>query len=173
MATRIRHGFTLVELTLVIAIIGVLAAIAIPRLSRGASGAGDAALESDLRTLRQAALFYCAEHGGKYPSGAEADVIAKLTGYSNAAGATSPKPAAGYPLGPYLAKIPPVPVGPRTGSTGILIDATNSPPKADTSKAKGWVYNPNTGEFVANVEDGVTLGQVGGQLGGQVDVGGK
>jgi len=43
----------------------------------------------------------------------------------------------------------------------VLIDSVNSPPEADTGTGDGWVYNPNTGEFYANLagiaQHGTTL----------------
>ena len=52
--------------------------------------------------------------------------------------------------GPHLNSIPPCPVGENTGSNGILVDAINSPPTVVTAGGEGWVYNPNTGEWLIN-----------------------
>lgn len=51
---RRQHGFTLVELIIVMAIIAILVAVAAPMYSTSVVRAREAALQQDLRTLRQA-----------------------------------------------------------------------------------------------------------------------
>ena len=64
---RRRHAFSLVEMVMVIAIIGMISSMAIPRISQGATGATDAALAGDLAIIRRAINFYAAEHNGNFP----------------------------------------------------------------------------------------------------------
>ncbi len=146
-------GFTLVELIIVIVILGMVASIAIPRLSRGTSQAPQAALESDLRVVRSAILRYAIEHDGAFPGPTELDFVKQLTAYTDVSGVANRIRTARYRFGPYLVVIPPCPVGTNAGSSRVLIDATNSPPRANTASGAGWVYNPNTGEFYANTTD--------------------
>jgi len=149
-AKKRRVAFTLVELVVVIVIIGILAAIAIPRLSRGSAGANQSALAADLAMVRNAINLYAAEHNNSFPGPDASGFVNELTLYSSVAGATNAAKSSTYKYGPYLVALPACPVGENAGSSDVLIDSTNSPPTPVTTGGEGWVYNPNTGEFLAN-----------------------
>lgn len=57
------RGFTLIELLIVVVIIGVLAAVAIPQFSSSKEQAFDAAAKSDLRNLMSAQEAYLYDFG--------------------------------------------------------------------------------------------------------------
>jgi len=143
-------GFSLVELVVVIVIIGILAAMAIPRFSRGSAGAGANSTKYDLALVRSALNLYFTEHTNNYPGPTAANVKDQLTTYSNVSGGTSATKVGAFIYGPYLNSVPTCPVGENSGSSTILIDSTNSPPVPVTTGGEGWVFNPNTGEFLVN-----------------------
>lgn len=58
-----RSGFTLIELLIVVVIIGILAAIAIPKFQSTKGKANAAALRSDLRNIATAQEAYAYENG--------------------------------------------------------------------------------------------------------------
>jgi len=66
---RSRKGFTLIELLIVVVIIGILAAIAIPKFANTKDKAYVAAMKSDLRNLATYEESYAADSGGRYFSG--------------------------------------------------------------------------------------------------------
>jgi len=68
------QGFTLVELLVVVIIIGILAAIAIPAFLRQRENAWGAQVQSDIKNAVTAAESWAVEHNGEY-TGLEEDVI--------------------------------------------------------------------------------------------------
>ena len=68
---RRQGGFTLLELIIVVAIIGILATIAMPKLLHTPDKAKEAVLRTDLRTFRDVIDQYYADKG-KYPASLEA-----------------------------------------------------------------------------------------------------
>ena len=64
-----KKGFTLIELLIVVVIIGILAAIAIPKFANTKEKAYVAAMKSDLRNLATYEEQYAADNNGAYFSG--------------------------------------------------------------------------------------------------------
>lgn len=155
-----RKGFTLVELVIVVVIIGLIAAIAIPRFSNASAQAAEVALRSDLAKLRKAIDFYAAEHDGDWPAlrnaggGAGAQngeaFTRQLTWYSAEDGQTSRTRDATYYLGPYIERIPPLPVGSRAGQDAVsTINMFSTPGLAGENY--GWEAEHYFGRIRANL----------------------
>jgi prepilin-type N-terminal cleavage/methylation domain-containing protein len=73
---RTQKGFSLIELLIVVAIILIIAAIAIPNLIRSRMSANEASAVASLRTINTAQATYILT----YPSAGYADNLAKLGG---------------------------------------------------------------------------------------------
>jgi prepilin-type N-terminal cleavage/methylation domain-containing protein len=79
--TRIRKGFTLIELLIVVVIIGILAAIAIPKFANTKTKAYQTAMKSDLRNLVTAEEAFFSDSGTYRvytPMGTQGDTILKF-----------------------------------------------------------------------------------------------
>ena len=61
--TRHRNGFTLIEMLIVVVVIGIIAAIAIPKFAQAKGRSRAAAVRSDLRNLATAQEEYLSENG--------------------------------------------------------------------------------------------------------------
>lgn len=76
-----KKGFTLIELLIVVVIIGILAAIAIPKFANTKDKAYVAAMKSDLRNLATYEEQYAADNNGAY-FGGTATLASPLNGFT-------------------------------------------------------------------------------------------
>jgi type IV pilus assembly protein PilA len=81
----VRHGqrgFTLIELLIVVAILGVLAAVIIPNVGSFMGSARVNAANTELQNIRTAAIAYMADNAGVWPT-SEADLTGGTNPYLN------------------------------------------------------------------------------------------
>jgi len=101
--TRVAAGFTLVEILVVIVILGVLAALVVPRIIERPDEAKVVAAKSDIATIMQAMKLYRLDNQ-RYPTG-EQGIAALITKPEQPPAPPNWKP------GGYLEKLPKDPWG--------------------------------------------------------------
>jgi prepilin-type N-terminal cleavage/methylation domain-containing protein len=130
----VKSGFTLVELMIVVAILGILAAIALPEFQGHIQQAKEAAAKDNLRILRETIERYAAEHNGVPP------------GYHN-------NDPTGNPSGivfqsqisqnnTYISEMPNNPFNQLSNIKPIW--NSNPFPETATTEEFGWIYKPAT-----------------------------
>ncbi len=128
-----RQGFTLVELVVVVMILGILAAVAAPKLLGTSGTATDNGLRQTVSVMRDAIERYAAENGGDFPGTDEASFKTAIKPYLRGA-------------------FPTCPVGHKNAS----VDVTNSstvPLGVNAGATTGWRYSYTSGEFIVNSSD--------------------
>ena len=110
-------GFTLIELMIVVAIIGILAAIAIPKFANLIRKSNEGASKGNLGAIRGAMSIYYGDLEGQYPSDMGALTI----------------------NGKYLASFPVAKVPNYHSDASSIANLTSA------NDAGGWAYNNTTG----------------------------
>jgi general secretion pathway protein G len=124
-------AFTLVELVVVIMVLGILAAVAAPRLFQTSGNAVDNGLRQTLTVVRDAVELYAAENAGALPpcTGTGADFRTALQ--------------------PYVrGQFPICPVGPAQNSDVAPVTGTGATGVA--TPTEGWKFNTDDGTFICN-----------------------
>ena len=138
MARRLnRRGFTLVEILIVVIILGILAAIVLPKFANASTDAKRNSLRSSLQALRGQIELYMLQHGDTAPVLAATDwtPLTQQSTYS------------GQQTGPYLTIAP---VNQLNGFSNILVVNTDqSGGDAVAAASTGFVYNSTNGKMWA------------------------
>ncbi len=155
-------GFTLVELLIVVIILSVLAAVAIPQFGRSTDDAKVSTLESNLSSMRNAIELYYHQHNSTFPGAVRetdgtaatagqcpAAFIAQFSLYSEVTGITANVKSA-TAKGPYVKEVK-LPENPFSGTNTILCDVAETDiTVAASSGVAAWKFYTITGRFIAN-----------------------
>ncbi len=163
---RGQTGLTLIEVLIVVILMGIIAAVAIPRFTTATNDAQDNTLNANLATLRTTVELYAAQHNGRYPgqyketdgttavaTNAEAATafVAQLLQYSDNNGKVSATKDPLYPHGPYFRTgMPNNPL--PTSSNTVVADFSTGATLVGTGAANGtgWKVAAQTGQVIAN-----------------------
>ncbi len=127
------RGFTLVEILIVVTILGILAAIVIPKFTNASDEARSTTTKALLKTLRNQLELYKQQHGDEYP--ALVDLWDNMTLKTDADHSLN----VNGNFGPYLQQ-PPV----NQYTTSSVVKAIGAGTASD-----GWEYDEDTGEINA------------------------
>ncbi|MHC5209532.1 MAG: type II secretion system protein [Planctomycetota bacterium] len=152
---RRQSAFTLIEIMIVVALLGLLSAIALPQFLSHKEEGKSAAMVSSLTILRTAIDSYWTQHDdfpGQKDARQFADQLLKTTNKAGMVGTGT-----GFGYGPYL-RNGKLPVNPLTNTNTIKI--VNAMPSEPSGK-EAWIYAKSTGEIRCNAPgktiDGVTF----------------
>jgi prepilin-type N-terminal cleavage/methylation domain-containing protein len=140
-AVRKTRGFSLIELLIVVAIILIITAIAVPSFLRSRIAANESAAVASLRTLNSAQISY----NSAYPTVGYASTLTALGGTS----CTPPSPTGACLIDTVLA------TGQRSGYTFTLTNVTGTPNSAYNVLAAPTTFNYSGMNYFCSFADAV------------------
>ena len=140
---RKQKGFSLIELLIVVAIILIIAAIAIPNLLRARIAANESSAVAALRTLNTAQISY----NSAYPTAGYATALANLTG--TCSGTTVPDSIAACLIDSALAS------GTKSGYSFNLGNTSGTPVSMYTVAADPVTLNTTGVRYFCSLPDAV------------------
>jgi general secretion pathway protein G len=143
---KAKHGFTLVEILIVVVILGILAAIVIPQFTEASTEAKQSSLVSSLQTIRSQIELYKIQHNDKLPATTSDQAFKDcMTKYTNVDGTQAASQVSGQAnvYGPYMQKIP---LNPFSNSDVVTFTSSTT----GSSATGGWNLDPATGKFRAD-----------------------
>jgi prepilin-type N-terminal cleavage/methylation domain-containing protein len=127
-------GFTLIELMIVVAIIGILSAIAIPKFAAMAEKAREGATKGNVGSLKAASCIYYGQMAGVWPSTLNTYSVYSFSQYMD--NITSVKVTG------YFITGAPSPVGNMVTTTAQV--------QVPTGASIGWLYDSTNGAVYIN-----------------------
>lgn len=143
---RTRPAFTLVEILIVVIILGILAAIVVPRLSDVTTISRETNLKENLSKIRANIQVYRNEHAAFPSPSSFGQQLTKPTDYSGEVAVTRDTT---HRFGPYLEQMPANPV---TGQVTVRAASGVSERFPPGDIDGGWWFNEITGEFYADLK---------------------
>jgi len=140
-----RSAFTLVEVLIVVVILGIIAAIVVPRMSDFTVVANETNLKENLSKIRVHLQVYRNEHAAFPDPTHLADQLTKFTDFQ---GNTSGSRTTQFRYGPYLEQMPPNPIS-KLATVRVAASPAEAAPPGDLDA--GWWYNPTSGFFYADL----------------------
>ena len=145
---EMNKAFTLMEILIVVAILGILAALTLPTFQDHITEAKEAAVKDNLRILRQQIEIYAAQHNGVPPGCYNEELgsflfTIQMIYSTNVSGQASGMPVKNdtHPFGPYISAIPSNPFN-NIRIVKVLGDDDEFP--TDATGNFGWIYKPST-----------------------------
>ena len=145
---KVAKGFTLIELMIVVAIIGILAAIAIPKFADLVTKSKEASIKGSLGSVRSAVSIYYSDNEGVNPGSSAGELATALTANSR-----------------YLQELPAIAIpnntnhsSNHTSNRGVDMNVGGGATANDAAGGSAWYYNAGVGHVAVNCSHRDTKG---------------